>query len=309
MSERRLVYHFLAFITIAIWGVTFISTKVLINNGLHPAPIFFIRFLMAYVGISVFSLIRKEKIWAFSFRDELFFIFLGLTGGSFYFLMENMALKYTMACNVSFIVCSAPLLTALFTLLIKKHFHGPLVSGLEDIRVSPSLIFGTLITFVGLGLVIFSGNAIELSASGDWMALGAALMWALYSILMAQMSDRYGSIFSTRKVFFYGLVTIIPFISVGDGSVFDMDLNNILRPAVMWNLIFLGLIASLLCFWLWNLVMARLGNITSTNYVYLNPVFTFIAAVIILGERLSLIPALGSATIILGVFLAGKGQK
>jgi len=306
MPKRRFIFHFLAFITIAIWGVTFISTKVLINNGLHPAPIFTIRFVMAYLGILVFSFIHKDRIWASSFRDEVLFVFLGLTGGSFYFLLENMALKYTMACNVAFIVCSAPLWTALLTLFMRRYFHGPLVSGLEDIRVSPSLVFGTLITFVGLGLVIFTGRAVELSAKGDWMALGAALMWAFYSILMSQMSDRYGSLFATRKVFFYGLVTIIPFISVGEGSMFDMDWGVLLRPAVMWNLLFLGLIASLLCFWLWNLVMARLGNITSTNYVYLNPIFTFFAAVLFLGESLTLLPALGCAAIIGGVVLAGR---
>jgi len=308
MSKRSLLYHFLAFVTIAIWGVTFISTKVLINNGLHPAPIFAVRFLMAYLGILVFCVVRKEKLWASSLRDELFFIFLGLTGGSLYFLMENMALKYTMACNVSFIVCSAPLWTTLLTLCIKKHFYGPLVSGLEDVRVCPSLVLGTLITFIGLGLVIFTGNTIEVSAQGDWMALGAALMWALYSVLMSQMSDRYGSLFVTRKVFFYGLLTIIPFITSGDGSIFDMDWGILLRPAVMWNLLFLGLIASLLCFWLWNLVMARLGNITSTNYVYLNPIFTFIAAVLFLGESLTILPAIGCMAIIGGVMLAGRSR-
>lgn len=307
MAEKKILYHFLALLTIFIWGVTFISTKVLLNNGLHPAQIFTVRFTMAYVGILIFSFLHRDRVRASSLRDELRFIFLGITGGSLYFLMENMALKYTMACNVSFIVCSAPLWTALLTLFIRKYFHGPLVSGLQAVRVSPSLVLGTLITFVGLALVIFSGTAVEFSARGDLMALAAALLWAFYSILMAQMSGRYGSLFATRKVFFYGLVTIIPFIVTGEGSMLSMDWSVFLRPAVMWNLLFLGLVASLICFWVWNLVMARLGNITSTNYVYLNPVFTFIAAVIFLGEHLTLLPAVGCIAIICGVVLAGRG--
>lgn len=63
--------------------------------------------------------------------------------------------------------------------------------------------------------------------------------------------------------------------------------------------------ASLLCFIVWNLVIDKLGNITSTNYVYLNPVFTLITAAIFLGERMSPVAAVGSAAILLGVIWAG----
>ena len=52
--------------------------------------------------------------------------------------------------------------------------------------------------------------------------------------------------------------------------------------------------------------MSRLGNITSTNYVYLNPVFTLITAMIFLGERMTPAGAVGSALILLGVILAGQ---
>jgi drug/metabolite transporter (DMT)-like permease len=76
---------------------------------------------------------------------------------------------------------------------------------------------------------------------------------------------------------------------------------------VVWgNLLFLGLLASLGCFVAWNLVMSKIGNLTSTNYVYLNPVFTLVSAMIFLGERLTPAGAVGSALILLGVIVAGQ---
>ena len=117
------------------------------------------------------------------------------------------------------------------------------------------------------------------------------------------MTEEYGAVFATRKVFFYGLVTIIPFLLAGEGLPAPEILG---RGAVIGNLLFLGLIASLACFIIWNKVMVRLGHFTATNFVYLNPFFTLIAAIIILGERLTPLSAAGSLAIFLGVFLAGR---
>ena len=124
---------------------------------------------------------------------------------------------------------------------------------------------------------------------------------------MGKMTEEYGAFFATRKVFIYGLLTILPFL----GGHTPADLWPILGQTPVWtNLLFLGLVASLACFVAWNLVMSKLGNITSTNYVYLNPVFTLISAMILLGERLTPAGAVGSALILGGVILAGRqGQE
>lgn len=295
-------YHLLAFVVVAIWGITFISTKVLINAGLLPAQIFAIRFTIAYAGIWLFCLREghSRKAFASNLKDELLFVFLGISGGSIYFLTENSALACTQACNVSFIVCSAPLITALLTLFVRRYFKGPLVEGLEDVRLGWPLITGTLLALAGMAAVLFDGNTVQFSVKGDLLALAAALCWGLYSIFMGQMTTKYGALFATRKVFFYGLITIIPFIA---GSKLDAA---VLRQTAVWgNLLFLSVAASLACFLLWNKTMAKIGNVTATNYVYLNPFFTLVFAVILLGESLSLVSALGCAAIILGVIIGG----
>lgn len=304
MEKKRFVYHLLALAVVAVWGVTFVCTKTIIAAGMHPATIFFLRFILAYAGIWVLTLVRKgnTKLWN-GWREELVFLFLGVTGGSFYFLTENTALAYTQASNVAFLVCVAPVFTAIFTLIYRRFGHGRFADGLENVRLGWPLVGGTLLALTGMALVLFDGTKVELSLRGDLLSLGAALCWALYSLFMGQMTREYGAVYATRKVFFYGLLTILPFLG-GVGSSFSLAVLG--QPVVYGNLLFLGLIASLACFIAWNLVMDKLGNVTSTNYVYLNPVFTLITAMIFLGERMTPLAALGSAAILLGVIWAGR---
>ncbi|MBO6077863.1 MAG: EamA family transporter [Bacteroidaceae bacterium] len=305
-KQGNFIFHVLAFLTMAMWGITFVSTKTLINQGLTPAQIFTIRFIIAYIGLFMVCLFRggrDKRAFSRSLRHELVFIITGITGGSLYFWTENTALSYTQACNVSFIVCIAPLLTVLLTLALKKMFKGPFMDGLEDVKVRFPLVAGTIMALSGMIMVIFDGNGVSLSPKGDILAFLAALCWAVYSQFMGQMTDRYGTLFATRKVFFWGLVTIVPFLLFTDNSnLAQVRFDHI---QVWGNLLFLSIIASLVCFVVWNRVMLAIGNVTATNYVYLNPVFTLIAAVLILGERMTLVSGLGSAMILGGVILAG----
>ena len=305
MERSKFIWHLLALAVVAVWGVTFVCTKVLIAAGLRPAEIFAIRFTLAYAGIWVLSLWQKDRVrlWARNWQDELMFVFLGITGGSFYFLTENTALAYTQASNVAFLVCSAPLITALLSLLYRRLRHDRFAAALEDVSRNVFLVPGTLLAFGGMAVMLFDGARLQVFLQGDLLALGAALCWALYSLFMGKMTEEYGAVFATRKVFIYGLLTIIPFLLDGQGG---LSLALLAETRVWGNLLFLGLVASLACFVVWNLVMSKLGNITSTNYVYLNPVFTLISAVILLGEHLTPAGAIGSTLILGGVILAGQ---
>lgn len=288
----------------AIWGVTFVSTKVLIGAGMQPAAIFACRFTLAYIGLWLYTILARKpfQIWN-GWKDELVFLVLGVTGGSFYFLTENTALAYTQASNVAFLVCSAPLFTAIFTILYSRFGKSRFVRGLETVRLGWPLVGGTLLAFLGMALMVFEGKKVQLSAAGDLLAIGAALCWAVYSLFMGQITREYGTLTATRKVFFYGLLTIIPFL----GGCRDSFSAQILCQTAVWgNLLFLGLIASLVCFLAWNVAIDKLGNVTSTNYVYLNPIFTLLSAMALLGERMTPLAALGSVAILAGVIWAGK---
>ena len=302
--SNNLGYHLVAFVTVAIWGSTFVFTKMLLQSGLTPAQIFTLRFTIAYVLLLGFSVLRgkvssspsKFRLLSASWRDELLMVLLGITGGSVYFLTENAAMLYTTATNTSLIVCSCPLFAMLLFAIVYRHSE----------HISRMQALGSIIACMGMAVVVLNGHfVLHLSPLGDMLAFGACLCWAVYSLLMKSALERYSSLFITRKVFFYGLVTIIPYYYFVPGLP-SMDL--LLRPEVFWNLLFLSVIASMLCYIMWNWVISKLGAVVATNWVYFNPITTIIFAWWLLHEQITVWFLLGSALILLGMYLADKKQ-
>ena len=295
--ERHLLYHLVAFITVVIWGTTFVWTKLLIQNGLSPAQIFTIRFLIAYLMLLVFSLIRvrnhKFKWIADNWKDELIMVALGITGGSLYFLTENAALLYTTATNTALIVCSCPLFAMLLLAAVYKSE-----------RFSKVQIAGSLLAFLGMAIVVLNGHfVLHLQPAGDSLAFAACICWAVYSLLMKPIARRYPTLFITRKMFFYGLLTIIPYyIIVPEFPPMDV----LTHPQVIANLLFLGCIASMVCYITWNWYMARLGPMVATNWVYFNPIATIVFAWWILNEKITPYFIIGSAMILIGMYLSDR---
>ena len=294
MKQSTLIYHLTAFLVVAIWGSTFVCTKILLVNGLTAAQIFTLRFIIAYVLLLAFSLTRRSfRCWADTWRDELIMAALGLTGGTLYFLTENSAMNYTTTTNTSLIVCCCPLFASL---LIGWFYRSE--------RMRPVQVAGTLMAVMGVTAVVLNGRfVLHLSPLGDALALGANLCWAVYSLLMIPANRRYDAVFITHKVFFYGLLFMIPYFMVFP----EMPPTNVLlRGDILLNLFFLGSIASMACFLAWTWVMDKLGAIVATNYVYLNPLVTIIFAWWILNEQITPWFLVGTVLILLGMYLADK---
>ena len=284
-------YHLAALFSVAVWGATFVSTKVLIANSLTPAEIFLLRFAMAYICIWPLS---GRRLWASGWRDELTLSVAGITGGSLYFLTENMALEYAPASNVSLIVCTAPVWTAV---LLSLLYRGA--------RMTRRQAVGSALAFAGMVLVVLNGRfVLRLSPRGDMLALSAALLWMVYSLVIKRIGGRYPAVFITRKVFFYGLLTILP---VFVFQPFSITSEVLARPAVWGNLLFLGIVASMLCYVLWNAAMHRLGAVRTTNYIYFNPLVTIITAAACIGERITPAALAGAALILYGMWRAERG--
>ena len=294
---NKLVYHLVAFWVVAVWGTTFIFTKLLLMAGLTAAHIFVLRFIIAYVLLLIYFLPKKTFRWfASSWKDELTMMGLGITGGSMYFLTENSAMNYTTTTNTALIVCLSPLFA---TALISVFYHSQRLHGIQ--------IVGTLMAALGVSVVVLNGHfVLHLSPLGDTLAFCACLCWAFYSLLMIPASQRYRTSFITRKVFFYGLLSMIPyFILFPDFP----SPSLVFRPDVLTNLLFLGCIASMLCFLAWNWAIKKIGAVAATNYVYFNPVTTVLFAWLILSERITLYFTIGTILILTGMFLSNKVKK
>lgn len=289
--------HFIAFVTVAIWGSTFVFTKMLLLNGLSPAQIFTLRFIIAYVLLLGFELAFRWssfRLFSTSWRDELVMLLLGITGGSVYFLTENAAMLYTTATNTSLIVCSCPLFAMLLVALVYCQTE----------RFTRVQVFGSLLACMGMAVVVLNGRfVLHLSPVGDMLAFGACLCWAVYSLLIKSVSERYSTFFITRKVFAYGLLTILPYYIIFPGFP---SIEVIFSRDVIWNLLFLGVIASMVCFLVWNWVLHQLGTIVATNWVYFNPMTTILFAWWLLHEQITIWFLLGSMFIIVGMILSDR---
>jgi drug/metabolite transporter (DMT)-like permease len=291
-NNNLIPYMIMAAFATIVWGTTFVSTKVLLQHGLTPAGILLYRFLLAYLAIWFFC---PKRLWADNKKDEFFFFCMGLTGGSLYFITENTALGITLASNVALILCTTPLITAFLS-----HFY------VKGERLKKSLVYGSLIALTGVALVIYNGSFIlKVNPLGDMLTLTAALMWGCYTIILKRLGIRYPVLFITRKVFFYGLMTLLPFFCFS-----PLTVNTaILSPPVVWgNLLFLGLIASMLCYILWNTAVKHLGAVRTSNYLYFVPIVTLITSAVVINETITPIALTGAALILGGVYLADKSK-
>lgn len=289
MFSRLTVYNVMALVTIIVWGITFVSTKVLIINGLTPVEIFIIRFMIAYLCTLIFS---HDRLWAKKLSDELMMFMAGITGGSLYFIAENTALRLTFASNVSLIICCAPI----FTLLLGKAI-------LKD-SIKASVWFGSIIAFIGVTIIILNGSGqYGINPFGDLLTVLAALSWAAYCLILKKLNTQYSNIFITRKVFAYGIITAMLYyvIQPTEGHIILQDLKTIIL-----NLVFLGVGASFVCYLMWNTAVRHLGAERTSNYIYLVPLVTVLASVVILEEPFTIVIAIGTALVIGGVILSTK---
>jgi drug/metabolite transporter (DMT)-like permease len=287
--KGQIPYFCMAAFTVVVWGTTFVSTKILLDYGLTPSAIFFYRFVLAYVAIWFFS---PKRLCAGTKRDEFLLFCAGLAGGSLYFIAENTALDMTLASNVSLLVSIAPLITAFLSHLFVKG---------EKLR--RTLVYGSLLALTGVACVVYNGNfVLKIKPLGDILSLTAAVMWGLYTIILKRLDTRYPILFITRKVFFYGIITLLPVFCFRPLT----GAEALLRPVVIWNLFFLGFIASMLCYILWNIAVKHLGAIRTTNYIYFMPIVTLITSAFILNEPITPIALLGAMLILGGVYLAEK---
>ena len=276
--NERIKGHMLACMTILIWGTTFISTKVLLRD-FTPLQILFTRFMIGYLALWAVAprLTRvKEK------KEEL------------YFLMENIALTYTQASNVGIIVAVSPFFTMFFGIWL-----------LKQTRPGVRFFIGFLIAMTGILCISLEGSQnLALNPKGDLLALGAAIVWALYSTITKKISSfGYTTIPMTRRIFFFGLLCMLP--------VMELPKVEQLTGLNIANILFLGLGASAMCFVSWNSAVRILGTVQTSVYIYAVPVVTTLASVWILKETVTIVGVLGIVMIVLGLLLSQnrKGER
>lgn len=290
MSSKQKAGHLCALFTIFIWGTTFISTKVLLKD-FQPVEILFFRFVMGLVALMILA---PHRLKGTGRKQEFTFATAGLCGICLYYLLENIALTYTLASNVGVIISVAPFFTAILSHIFLK----------EENKLGFHFIAGFVVAMTGIFLISFNGAKLQLNPTGDLLALLAAFVWACYSILTRKISDfGYPTVLTTRRVFGYGIIFMIPALFLFD---FQLDLMRFSNPVYLLNIIFLGLGASALCFVSWNFAVKVVGAVKTSLYIYMVPVITVITSVLILHEEMTALSILGTVLTLAGLFLSER---
>lgn len=280
--------HIAALITIVIWGTTFISTKILLTD-FTPIEILFFRFLLGLIALII---VYPKRLKLSDRKQELIFAAAGLCGICLYYLLENIALTYTMASNVGVIISIAPFFTAVLSHIFMK----------SEEKLKAKFFVGFFVAIIGICLISFNGKKFEINPVGDVLAIIAALVWSVYSLLTRKISSYgYNTVQTTRRIFTYGIVFMIPFLFVFD---FHLDFEKFIKPEYALNLIYLGIGASALCFVTWNYAVKILGAVKTSVYIYIVPVITVVTSVIVLKETITWVSAIGTILTLIGLFLS-----
>ena len=116
------------------------------------------------------------------------------------------------------------------------------------------------------------GSPFDFNPIGCLLALGSAVSWGVYGLcLEAAQQQGLNDLLVTRKVFFWGVLFTLPF-CLGTGITFD--LTRFAQPVMLGNTVYLGVVASALCFLAWNRASALIGPVATNVSLYLMPVIT-----------------------------------
>ncbi len=299
-KNNKLTGHVGALITVICWGCSFIASKVLMEGAdMTPVEVYVYRFFLAYLIMLVFT---HNEMRSRSWADEFQMALCGICSGTLYFLMENYALIYTTAGNVSLLSSISPIFTAILLAVIYKT------------KMRRGEIIGSVVAFLGVALVIMSesiskGLGMEIHPIGDLLSISSALSWAVYSIAIKRLIPLYNTLFLTRKLFFYGLITSLPLLLIQDQPLHLAILFDFSRPAYLLNLLFLAVMCSTMAYLLWNESMKIIGPLATSNYLYIQPPVTMFAGCFLLGETIYPFGYVGCALVLTGLVVADKIKK
>jgi len=247
-----------------------------------------VRFLAA--GLLLIPFTPQFFRWA-GMRTELKWLAAGFTGITGYYLAENAALSLTQATDVGLIVTTIPLLTA-----VASHLSG-------GERWTARIGGGALVAALGVVAVMGNGMVLGLDVVGDGLALGAALAFTAYSLVIRGLPSQTPALVTVTRSFLWGTFLALPVLAF-DGGIPPVE--TLFLPQVGWSMLFLVVAASGLAYALWNRAIRLLGPVKTNTYIYVVPVVNTILGAVVLGEPITALTLVGSGLIVGGVVWSSR---
>ena len=278
---------------VCFWGISFIATKIALGQ-LYPLAIIFIRLLLASILLTIFALYTKRS-FSINLKNHGFIFILALIA-VFHLWIQVTGLKYTTASNTGWIIGITPVFMALLGFLIFNE------------KFTLFKIAGILIAFFGLLMLISKGDFISIdfiSNKGDFLILGSAFTWSIYSMVNKKISISYPPLMTILFLFLMMAIIIAPFV-INESTIITV---SSLRFEVWISLIFLGLLCSGVAYVFWAQSLKEMDSAKVGAFLYFEPFVTVIAALLILNENITFLTIFSGITITLGVIIININPK
>jgi drug/metabolite transporter (DMT)-like permease len=277
-------------ITVAIWSANFVVVKAAIGE-LGPLTFTAARYVVATV--TLFLLVR----WRLGpvrppARLALALMGLGMLGFGGYQVLWSIGLTQITAGDSALIIAASPVLTVLLAGAV----------GMD--RISTPKVAGALIAFAGVAVVVAAGHELSLGASlfGDLLTLGAAVLWAIYTVVGTRMLRQVDPLQATAWAVLGGTLFLLPF---GLYNVVTSPPAVVSLPAVV-GLVYSGALAAAVANVLVFNAIRLIGPARVTVSQFLVPAGAVVLGAIFLAEPVGIAQVVGGAVIVLGVWLTRR---
>jgi drug/metabolite transporter (DMT)-like permease len=292
-NNKTLSAQIKLFIAIAIWGGSFIATKIAVRE-VSPVTVVWTRFLIGILILGWFAW-RKKELTICTFKDGLEFLWLGFLGITLHQWLQSAGLVTSEAATTAWIVSTTPVFMALLGWLFLKE------------KMSPGVILGITAATFGVLLVVTKGDFGSMFSGsfgqpGDILILISAPNWAVFSVMSHPTLQRHSAIKTTFYVLFFGwLLTSIQFVAGGKWVEFSqLGLSGWLSIA------FLGIFCSAVSYIFYNDGLQILPASQVGAFLYLEPLVATLIAAAVLSEHIVLATLAGGAMILFGVWLVNR---
>ena len=270
------------------WGLSFVSSKAILNTGFPPMTMVFLRFLIASIVLIPLQR-RLDPAFRLQKQDRLFLLLSALFGIFFYFLCESRGIKYTSASNAALITAVIPALTVGAEYLLFKN----------SVRWFQAV--GIALSIVGVYFVVQrTPGHYDRALLGNLLMFGACLSWVAYNMFSRNL---HKGLRGVNLITFQSMIGALLLFPIALSEMRSWSLGSL---TVWLNLAYLGVVCTALSFFLYLYALARLGPVRVTSFINLLPVVTVAGGMAILGERLLPAQMIGGGLIIFGVFLVNR---
>ncbi len=287
---------------IVFWGSSFVVVKIALAEGLTPVSIATYRFLLAgglFVLTFAFRRKRKSEVrMSITMRDLPVFMFLALSGITFFFLAQYTGIELAGASIAAIFVCLlSPIFIAIGSVVMLKESVGRWqVLGISFAAV------GTLIVILGgsLGLQLDSDFFY-----GSTILLATPFLWTFYTLLGKKTIEKYDPILVLTYITVLGGLFFLPF-SLAENSI----LLALSMSTSSWIAIaYLSVTCSLLGYYIWFYSVARVGATVTSSILFGEPLVTVLLAAAFVGEQITSPIVVGGVLIFAGVYLVTGKQR